>query len=157
MNVKKIKNLSSMYAEQRTRNGKHNGGIITIIKSPKNGNRLHLSRIVVSELDLEDEVWIAKAENFIIMSKEKFSSKCSRFVIKSGATDKKIIYCKELVDELADFFDLDFENAVSQTLYDVEYDTDDDTGIELAIISNEYDADEDEEEYEEEYDEVEED
>lgn len=106
---------------------KRGNGILTIVNSEKNGNRILFSK------QLEEDLCLTNGEVQILASKEKRALLIGAKLpnaqktytlrrLKSGDESSRfIIYNKTLMLSIADSLGLDFSECVSHTLYNVQY------------------------------------
>lgn len=115
-------------AQDNTRKPRTRGnGILTIVNSEKNGNRILFSK------QLEEDLCLTNGEIQILASKEKRALLIGATVpnaqntytlrrLKNGDSKSRyVIYNKGLMLAIADALSLDFSKCVSHTLYNVEY------------------------------------
>ena len=126
--------LVSMDSKQKPSKVNRQGGAISIVCSTNNGYRVVLSRTLVEALDIDGEVWVAKADYYIMIASKPFCDQASRFFLRPDSNGKRVIYCKSLAIELVEVLELDFDDKVSNTVYEYDFEEDEETGIKYAII-----------------------
>lgn len=94
-------------------------GALSIINSEKCGRRIALSRQIVEHLENPSSVVVGLTDDGIVIS-QHLPGYFARFVVRPQGA-KGIIYAAELVRELVDKYDLDYEERVSKTFYEAQY------------------------------------
>lgn len=98
-------------------------GVVSVINA-KSGKRITLSKKLLVKLNNPKSIQIGFTEENIIIAEELPNNK-SLFNIKIS-NGKGIIYSAQLVTEVTELFDLEFNNKTSITFADVEYALNDD-------------------------------
>lgn len=109
-------------------------GVLTVVNSSKNGKRLILSKEMVDKLSLIDSVTVAYDElnkQFAFLKAAVEGHQTFRLRKFEG---RMVIYCAELVRNIAEAFELDFSDRVCHTITQGKYVTDEDTGELMLII-----------------------
>ena len=112
-------------------------GVISIINTPKHGKRVVFGKKIQNILDLQAEVFMCKVGDELAVAGKAVREQFSKYSLcESGG--RKVIYCASLVDELTEFFSLDFTNHACATLtcYRREVDDDDPQDNPIVIISS---------------------
>ncbi|MCM3625640.1 hypothetical protein M4D70_26085 [Brevibacillus borstelensis] len=94
-------------------------GVISIIKTTKNGNRITLASEVNQEIGEPERVQIAFTEREIAIA-EELPNNDNYFMVKKQKS-KGVIYSASLVKEITERFGLDFSDKVSITFHKVRY------------------------------------
>ena len=94
-------------------------GVLSVINSKSNSKRVSLSKDIMEYLDIEEEIQIGFLDDKIIIGETLSEEDKSHRVRRSK--HKGIIYSSELVQEISDRFNLDFEDRVSITFYEAEH------------------------------------
>lgn len=106
-------------------------GVLTLVRSEKNGKRAAFAEEVMDELGTPETVQIALSANEIAIG-EKLPDGNTFNIRKSGS--KGVVYSAPLIDELTEHFNLDYTGGrVSITFYKVRYVSFD--GSPVAIIT----------------------
>lgn len=93
-------------------------GLLSIIYS-KNGTRLSLSKDLNEELNEPATVQFGFIGSELIVGEELGEEFTDYSLKKQGA--KQIVYCKELIEQMKEFFELDFSTRTSVTFSDANY------------------------------------
>ena len=120
----------------KVRNRKGGAGVLTIVNSLSNTNsyRTMIDNEVVDRLGNPKAIQVGFGDETIAIGSyigEGFST----FELYDSSS-KKVIYNKALVQELIDFYKLDYSNRTSMTFYDVEYVEHDGNCIALIAINS---------------------
>lgn len=106
---------------------KRGNGILSVVNSKKNGNRILFSK------QLEEDLCLTNGEVQILASKEKRALLIGAKLpnaqktytlrrLKCGDENSRyVIYNKSLMLAIADALELDFSECVARTLYNVQY------------------------------------
>lgn len=94
-------------------------GVMSIIKSKKNGNRITLAREVNEEIGGPESVQVSFTPHEIAIA-EELPNNDNYFTIKKQ-NSKGVIYSASLVKEISERFGLDFSDKVSITFHKVRY------------------------------------
>lgn len=130
-------NFMPMNSVQNVKNRRVVGGVMSVVLSEKNGKRLVFSKELIDELCVEDELYIMHNGKSIMLSSEPLLGCPEPFILRAYSADRKVLYCADLVKEVAKILDLDFTDCVCRTLTNVEYNEDQASGNVLAIIGRE--------------------
>lgn len=98
-------------------------GVVSVVNT-KSGKRITLSKKLIVKLNNPKSIQIAFTEDSIIIAEELPDNK-SLFNIKIN-NGKGIIYSAQLVMEITELFNLEFNNKTSITFGEVEYALNDD-------------------------------
>lgn len=115
-------------AQDNSRNPRKSGnGVLSIVNSEKNGNRILFSK------QLEEDLCLTNGEIQILASKEKRAlligaklpnaqkTYTLRRLKHGDESSRYVIYNKSLILAIAESLQLDFSECVSHTFYDVQY------------------------------------
>lgn len=105
-------------------------GVLTVVNSVKNGNRVAISREVHLKLGEPTALQVGFRQDCLILGQHLGDTYTTYTLKQQGA--KQIIYSKELVKHITAHFQLDFSNRTSVTFHTVTYKKRDDQVI--AII-----------------------
>lgn len=106
-------------------------GVLTVVNSEKNGNRVAIAREVHQKLRETPSIQIGFTKGCMLLGEHLGDSYTSHPLKKQGA--KQIIYNKELVQQITAHMQLDFSDRTSITFHTVTYKKRD--GHVIAIIS----------------------
>ncbi|KIL45562.1 hypothetical protein KP77_28540 [Jeotgalibacillus alimentarius] len=95
------------------------GGVLSIVNASKNSKRLMFSSKVSEHLNNPESVQIGFLDTGIIVA-EHLTETAESYVAKQTGK-KKIVYNAELVREISEMFDLNFNGGVSLTFYEATY------------------------------------
>jgi hypothetical protein len=107
-------------------------GVCTVVNSKKNGKRVTFARDIMDCLGNPETVEVCFTEDGIAVGKKLPENGVEFNVKKIG--NKGGIYSSQIVQEITEVFDLDFENRVSITFTEAEEYTDDDCDAIINII-----------------------
>ena len=129
-----IVHFRPLHAKQLNRTVNATDGVLSIVLSPKNGNRVSFAKSLVNEVGLENKAYLATDGETLIISATPVVANSSEYQLKDGSAGKKIVYCAELARELAVIFKMSFDDCVCRTISDVEYKVDENANVKYAII-----------------------
>ncbi|MCM3625509.1 hypothetical protein M4D70_25360 [Brevibacillus borstelensis] len=94
-------------------------GVASVIKTPKNGNRMTKSKELMEKLGFPERVQISFTDREIAIA-EELPNNDNYFTVKKQKS-KGVIYSASLVKEITERFGLDFSDKVSITFHKVRY------------------------------------
>jgi len=107
-------------------------GVISIINSENNGKRISLSKELMQRLNCPKTVQFSFFDDGIAIAEDLPDNEFS-FTIKEWK-EKYLIYSTQLVNEITEAFDLNFNGITSQTFHKVQYSTFEETPVALISI-----------------------
>ena len=110
-----LKNYKPSQAVQKAKRSNGGVGLITVINSEKNGRRIEIRQEVAENIKVVDEIAVVYDEHSAIIFAPTTEDEITKFKVKKSGS-KIVVYCSQLVDEITEFFSLDFSSTVSQTL-----------------------------------------
>ena len=114
------KNFKPSRAIQIPRKYSGDVGFVTIINSTKNGRRVEFRKEIVEKIGVTNTIAVSYDGDTVAFYKPSMDSDIIFNVRKSCG--KAVIYSYQLVEELAEFFNLDFTTRVCHTLSDGGFD-----------------------------------
>lgn len=96
-------------------------GLLTVINSTRNGKRVEFRKEVVDKLGVSDVITVCYDDEKVIFFKPIDDTDTVIFNVRKSC-GKTVIYSYQLVEELAEFFNLDFTTRVCHTLSDGGFD-----------------------------------
>lgn len=114
--------LSQTLVELQSRQvSRSQGGasLLSIVRTLANGNRVTMAPQIIVRTNANDSVQIAAYGEGIVVGPVLPGNHPSFTLRISGK--KYIVYCRSLVDELAQMFELDFAGRTAVSFYDVSY------------------------------------
>ncbi len=115
--AKKI--FQSPKAIPSARKHKKNSGVLTIVKSKKNGKRIEFLTNFCEQLGIDKKVQLAFDGNALVVIPETDEPEYPVYDLKDNGR-KKILYNAALVEEIIEQLDLDYSECVSKTLSNVK-------------------------------------
>lgn len=94
-------------------------GVMSVINSVKNGKRVSISREIMNKIGQLDSVQMGFMKNGIVIGQYLSDTNTSYQLRTKGA--KKLIYSKGLVEQITEYFSLDFSNRTSITFHEATY------------------------------------
>lgn len=94
-------------------------GVMSVINSVKNGKRVSISREIMNKIGQLDSVQMGFMKNGIVIGQYLSDTNTSYQLRTQGA--KKLIYSKGLVEQITDYFGIDFSNRTSITFHEATY------------------------------------
>lgn len=119
-------------AESNITTAKSPAGVCTVVNSKRNGRRVTFARDIMDCLGNPETVEVCFTEDGLAVAKELPENGVEFNVKKIG--NKEGIYSSQIVQEITELFDLDFENRVSITFTEAEEYTDDSCNTIIIII-----------------------
>lgn len=126
-NLNILNSFSELDVKDNSRKPRKSGtGVLTIVNSEKNGNRVTFSKQLEEDLNLQGTVQIlASKEKTALLIGATVPNAQNTYTLrrlKNGDSKSRyVIYNKGLMLAIADALSLDFSKCVSHTLYNVEY------------------------------------
>lgn len=127
------KNFTPSKAIQKPRHFDAGVGFVTIVNSKKNGRRVEFRKEVIEKIGITKTIAVSYSEDTVIFFKPTDNSDTIIFNV-SESNGKAVIYSYQLVEELTEFFGLDFDNRVCHTISDGGYDTFDEDGQPVLFV-----------------------
>ena len=114
------------------RKHKKNSGVLTIVKSKKNGKRIEFPPNFCEQLGIDKKVQLAFDGNALVVIPETDKPEYPVYDLKDNGR-KKVLYNAALVEEIVEQLNLDYGTCVSKTLNDVRLE---EWGeVQIAIVS----------------------
>lgn len=109
------KSISQSTVDKIVRHPRKERGLISIVSTKKNGNRVIISKEIVEKLGLHDRVRVGYSENALVLSRDGNLIR-KEFPLRKDR-GKRIIYSKELVREIEFYLSLSFDDCTTITFY----------------------------------------
>lgn len=98
-------------------------GVLTLVNTPKN-KRIRLSRQLVEDLELEDEVCIDVFEDMVEIYKPYDENLYAIPLHKESPKDEKsrvVVYCADLIEQINQCLGIEYNGKTSYTIRKIEY------------------------------------
>jgi hypothetical protein len=120
-------------SKSKARGAKSANGVCTVVNSEKNGKRVTLSKEIMELLNNPVSIEIGFTEDGIAVAKKLPENGVEFSLRKNG--NKGVIYSSQLVEEITELFDLDFQDRVSITFTEAEEVNDDSDNLLIKILT----------------------
>lgn len=115
------KNFKPSRAIQIPRKYSGDVGFVTIINSTKNGRRVEFRKEIVEKIGVTNTIAVSYDGDTVAFYKPSMDSDTIIFNV-SESNGRAVVYSYQLVEELAEFFNLDFTTRVCHTISDGGFD-----------------------------------
>lgn len=115
------KHFKPSRAIQKPRKYSGDVGFVTIINSTKNGRRVEFRKEIVEKIGVTNTIAVSYDGDTVAFYKPSMDSDTIIFNV-SESNGRAVVYSYQLVEELAEFFNLDFTTRVCHTISDGGFD-----------------------------------
>lgn len=128
------KNFVPSKAIQKPRHFDAGVGFVTIVNSKKNGRRVEFRKDIVDKLGVKNTITVRYDGDTVIFFKPTDDSDTIKFNV-SESSGKAVIYSYQLVEELTQFFGLNFDDRVCHTISEGGFDTFEEDGQPVLFVN----------------------
>lgn len=108
-------------------------GLLTIVNSKRNGRRIEFRKELVEKLGVTDTITVCYDEERVIFFKPSEASDTVVFNVRESS-GKAVIYSYQLVEELTQFFGLNFDDRVCHTIGEGGFDAFEEDGQPVLFV-----------------------
>ena len=131
-----IKNHTPSKARQKSKSSKGGFGLISVVKSGSNGKRIEFRNDIAESIGIVDRVSVLYNETSIVFFVPNLEDDITQFNVRTSGK-KYVVYSSQLVEEIAEFLELNFDTTVCHTLCKGSIDTIEELDAKCLVILKE--------------------